>query len=912
MLIFVQRDPFQSCLLEEDDIDKGLYVQLVNSNDPQLVIMNKALSLNKLSIDPTAADAEKEWKFWLLQFQDFVQLTMDPGVDLLKILRLYLTTSTFEYVQDCKSYEEAIAKLNDVYVKPKNVIFARYEFISRKQRDGESLEEFLHALQRLSKNCEYKNVTAEQYREEMIQDTFINNMSSDEIRTRLLEHNALALNSAKEKAKLYTKSDPIINSVSAVDPGTEITNTSAAIKQVCYFCGKRRHPRVNCPARNTTCNNCGKVGHFAKVCKSASKRTASASVTSLICSSSSPTATELKNAIVEAKINGTNISALIDTGSSLSLIDERLCKTLELKLLPTDGKVLMASTSFQSRLKGYAIADIELHGFHYSNSKLHILPNACTDVIIGQDILQLHSNLTVSFDGPRAPLTICGLALAKIPAPSLFANLSTNCKPVAVKSRRYSVAEAKFINNEIKRLLAENIIEESCSPWRAQALVVTSDNHKKRMVIDYSQTINRFTLLDAYPLPKINDMVQAISKYRFFSTVDLKSAYYQIHINARDKPYTAFEAGGRLYQFKRIPFGVTNGVACFQRVMDNILRVEKLKDTFVYVDNVTICGMNQEEHDRNLNRFREVAEKYNLTLNKEKSSRRRVLGMFAAYSQWIPRFSEKIHTLARCTTFPLPQPAVDAFEALKEDIVNSVVTAVDDELPFTVETGASDHAIAATLSQLGKPVAFFSRIEQRHSSVEKEAYAIVEAIRKWRHYLLGHHFYLITDQRSVAFMFDNKQAGKAKNDKIMRWRLELSPYSYDIIYRPGNLNAKADALSRICSSIQVENVTLRTLHNNLCHPGVTRMAHYVRSKNLPYTIGEIQRITTSCRVCAELKPRFFKGDSGKLIKATAPFERLNIDFKGPLPSASSNRYILTVVDEYSRFPFAFPCPDISS
>ncbi|KRY57138.1 Retrovirus-related Pol polyprotein from transposon 17.6 [Trichinella britovi] len=115
--------------------------------------------------------------------------------------------------------------------------------------------------------------------------------------------------------------------------------------------------------------------------------------------------------------------------------------------------------------------------------------------------------------------------------------------------------------------------------------------------------------------------------------------------------------------------------------------------------------------------------------------------MFAAYSQWIPRFSEKIPALARCTKYPLPQPVVDAFKALIKDIVNSVVTAIDDELQFTVEIDASDHAIVATLSQLGKPVAFFSRMlsdsEQRHSSVEKEAYAIVEAIRKWRHYLLG-------------------------------------------------------------------------------------------------------------------------------------------------------------------------------
>ncbi|XP_003370003.1 zinc knuckle protein [Trichinella spiralis] len=296
-------------------------------------VVGTTLSLIKLAIDPIAPDAEKKWKFWLLQFQDFVQLTVEPGIDLVKILRLYLTGSTFEYVQDCKTYDEAIAKLNEVYVKPKNVIFARYEFISRKQRDGESLEEFLHALQRLSKNCEYKNVTAEQYREEMIRDAFINSMSSNEIRTRLLEHSvislqetvnkAMTLNSAKENAKLYTNSDPIIHLVSAADPGIEMTNTSAAIKQEYYFCGKRRHPRANCPARNTTCNNCGKVGHFAKVCRSASKRTVSVSVTSLISFSSSSTATELKNVIVEAKINEINITALIDIGSSLSFIDDQ-------------------------------------------------------------------------------------------------------------------------------------------------------------------------------------------------------------------------------------------------------------------------------------------------------------------------------------------------------------------------------------------------------------------------------------------------------------------------------------------------------------------------------------------------------------------------------------------------------------
>ena len=136
-----------------------------------------------------------------------------------------------------------------------------------------------------------------------------------------------------------------------------------------------------------------------------------------------------------------------------------------------------------------------------------------------------------------------------------------------------------------------------------------NENHKKRMVIDYSQTINRFTLLDAYPLPRIDDTINAIAQYQVFSTIDLCSAYHQVSIKESDKPYTAFQAGNALYQFTRIPFGVTNGVACFQRIMTDIIAAEKLQGTIAYLDSVTICGKDQEEHDENLKRFQDVASR---------------------------------------------------------------------------------------------------------------------------------------------------------------------------------------------------------------------------------------------------------------------------------------------------------------
>ena len=127
---------------------------------------------------------------------------------------------------------------------------------------------------------------------------------------------------------------------------------------------------------------------------------------------------------------------------------------------------------------------------------------------------------------------------------------------------------------------------------------------KKRLCVDYSQAINQYTELDAYPLPRIDDMINNLAHYNVFSTFDLRNAYHQVPFLKDDRKYTGFEDNGRLYQFRRIPFGVTNGVAVFQRLVDNIIKEEKLKDTFPYLDDITVAGVNQADRDKNVEAFR--------------------------------------------------------------------------------------------------------------------------------------------------------------------------------------------------------------------------------------------------------------------------------------------------------------------
>ncbi|XP_077969875.1 uncharacterized protein LOC144424417 [Styela clava] len=814
----------------------------------------------------------------------------------------YLSPDAFSFVEDVDVYDEAMVILRKHYQRKKYIIYARHTLATRIQLSSETISEFSQALRSLAKDCNFKAVSAEQHREKALRDAFITGLCSANIRQRLLEYDELSLEKAiqiadsLERAEKfshsYQQSLPHQATVTSMDDkfsvnkedqfsefGSNSDQHVAAARSTygtkvnrrrCYFCGRiLALNRLKCPARNAECFNCGLRGHFATVCGKAKKSVATVNdlhLTSII----ADIPTSLSRSTITAKIAENPLMALLDSGASQSYIKASVARSLGLTLYGPNTVIALASNESVAQTIGFVDAPLKIGTRVYDAMKFGVVENLCTDIILGQVILGKHQKVVFEFNGDLDSLyvgkEVCNLASAKVSEPlRIFRFVDDNCKPIAVRSRNYSSDYLKFIKDEIARLLREGIME-------------------------------RYTALDAYPLPRINNIINEVAKGEIYSTIDLRSAYHQIPISDVDRPYTGFEAAGSLYQFCRVPFGVTNGVALFQRYMDSFIERENLEGTLAYLDNVTILGDDQPQHDKRLKAFMNAAERQGLTLNKNKSvfsvtelkflghlvshgktrpypdhlhplinlkpprngsNLKRCLELFAYYSKWISKFSKKLKPLSTNTSFPLKGKALSSFNQLKADLLKACLWCIYEDEPFVIECDASKFAIAAILSQKERPVAFNSRTlgksELRHPAVEKEAAAIVEAVRKWGYLLHGKRFKLITDQKALAYISRKNHKSKIKNTKLKLWKLELSIFDYEIVHRPGVENLAPDALSRICASNACCTMSLREVHTQLGHPGVRRLLHFIRSKSLPFSVDDVKRECANCQQCAQIK-----------------------------------------------------------
>lgn len=420
--------------------------------------------------------------------------------------------------------------------------------------------------------------------------------------------------------------------------------------------------------------------------------------------------------------------------------------------------------------------------------------------------------------------------------------------PVHSKTYRYPYIHKEEVKRQIEEMLNNNIIKPSSSPWSNPVWIVpkkadASGKKKWRMVIDYRK-INEKTIDDRYPLPNITDILDKLGRAQYFTTLDLASGFHQIEMHPNSIEKTAFSVENGHYGYTRMPFGLKNAPATFQRVMDNVLQGLQGKHCLVYMDDIIIFSSSLQEHITSIKLVfqRLIENNMKIQLDKSEFMHKTVeflghivtpegikpnpkkieavkdfpiprtqkdiksfLGLVGYYRKFIKDFAKITKPMTACLKKNKKvihnQDFVKSFQLCKHLLINDpILQHPDFTKPFILTTDASNYAIGAVLSQgpLGKdlPVAYASRTlnpaECNYSTIENELLAIVWATKYFRPYLFGVKFTIVSDHKPLQWLFSIKEP----NSKLVRWRLKLAEYDYEIIYKKGKLNANADALSR--------------------------------------------------------------------------------------------------------------------
>jgi len=416
-------------------------------------------------------------------------------------------------------------------------------------------------------------------------------------------------------------------------------------------------------------------------------------------------------------------------------------------------------------------------------------------------------------------------------------------KPIRQPPRRPPLASGAAEDELIDEMLQAGVIEPSNSAWASPVCLVRKPDGKYRFCVDYRR-VNAISKQDAFPIPDIRDALDSLRGSHYYATIDLLSGYWQLGMSQRAKERSAFCTRRGLFQFNRMPFGLSGAPASFCRLMHQVLRDHLWRICLFYLDDIIIFAETQRELlerlDVVLSRLNEVnlkvkpskcslfktqiaflghmvcAEGVNPLPDKIKAIQewptpkcirdfRAFFGLASYYRRFVRNFAAIAEPLSRLTrtgvTFSWSSEAQAAFDHLKTELLDTVTLAypVPGE-PFILDTDASDVACGAVLSQVvdgvERPVAFFSRVlnsaQRNYCPTRRELLAVIAALQNFRHYLLGTQVILRTDHHSLKWLCTFKRP----EGILARWMETLAEFHYTVQHRPGRLHSNADAVSR--------------------------------------------------------------------------------------------------------------------
>ena len=855
---------------------------------------------------PEAFDPESStWKTYRDRLQHFFKAnrTTDPA-EKKSLFLWYIGSITYQLLENLLSprsiddedstLEHLIRTLDAHYDDTKNIMTSTYDFYSCLQKDGQSFIDWKAELCKKLRHCGFTTSTLkDKPQERALRDMFVIGIRNPKIRQALLKEQDPDLEKAE---KIIVAAERLYEDVQHFgSPSPRVTIPIANIQHQqprrpfhhpykndnidhnkCASCGSIEHTRQTCPYRSYTCNSCKRPGHLAKVCRSRQTgKENNPSVKHLTTTifklnhADQGVQSHIGTTAVPLRINGHNCTFELDTGAPHTIISMKDWNNLGSPNLRASNFQLKSFGGTSIRIKGECEVDVE-----YKQQKFNlfaIVVNESGPSLLGlQWMNQLHldlneivygQNYTVQsvnkIQGPshlqsilQKHIHVLNNELGHCTKVKAHIELKPDASPRFYRPRSIPLAYIDGVKAEIQRNVSAGILERiDTSTWAAPIVPVKKPNGSIRICGDFKVTINPQILVDQHPIPSIDELLARLENGEKFTKLDLSDAYLQVELDDLSKNLVVINTPLGLFRYTRMPFGIANAPAIFQRIIDQL--IAGIPKCAAYLDDILITGTNELEHLQTLELvlskladfgfkcnpakcmfFQDEVSYLGYVIDKhgKRPDPKRVeaivkmpipqnvkemeafIGKVNYYNKFISNFSNKCKPLNNLRQSNVKwhwnDECQEAFDNLRQEISSvTILVHFDSKLPIILATDASNHGLGAVIMHRYPdgseyPIAHASKTltvaEKNYSQIEKEAFSIVYGVKKFHQYLAGRSFELNTDHQPLLTIFNpSKGLPVSTANRLQRWAIFLMGYTYTIRYKSTHCHANADGLSRL-------------------------------------------------------------------------------------------------------------------
>ena len=814
----------------------------------------------------------ERWRIWKQQYEDYLTLSQartEPADFLMALFRHTIgpeavkIINTFTYLEgeDNNDWRVIAAKLDSFCSGQTNETYERYKFNNRTQGKDECFNDFLLSVKSLAASCNFCSCM----HDSLIRDRITTGLANPATTKRLLQIQNLTLKQCidicrgeevaeRQVEKLCTTQNFEINKINR-RRDKEFTARSTT----CSYCNTMHTRGRNfCPAWGKICAKCSKPNHFASCCMS--------KVAQISPSSSEKEQEEVNNVhlpkrkAIYAKmmIEERNVRFQLDSGASVNIVPEKFISKTPINRKPTklcmwNGASLQSKGSCTLEVTNpkngdkctleFQVIDADLTPILGLDAieKLHLVQFNYDQFVnlIDDDRKDLFATYSSVFDGN----------LGELPG-VVHLYIQDNSRPRILPVRRIPFAlEARF-RKELDKMMEMGVIAKVDEPteWVSQVVVTTKKSGELRVCID-PKPLNEALKREHYRLPLLEDLLPALSEAKYFTKVDLASAFWHCRLDEPSSYLTTFGTPFGRYRWLRLPFGLKVSSEIFQKRI--VQSIDDLPGTLCIADDILIYGSTRVEHDLNVERFLQRCIRDGIKLKKEKvtfctnqvtfhghlltnkgikpdpekikaitdmpvpTNRKaisRLNGMVNYLSRFLPKLADIMAPIRQLThknvTFNWNKDCQNALDKIKHLISEAPVLAYfDPNLEIEIQCDSSQDGLGAVLIQKGKPLEYRSRSlsesERRYAQIEKELLAVTYAAEKFHDYIYGRPVKIYTDHHPLITIIKKPLQDTPK--RLQTMLLRLQKYDIELLYKAGRDMVLADTLSRAMLPTVEEN-----------------------------------------------------------------------------------------------------------